>query len=65
MRRITVWVETTLQDLRLQGGKELERGFVVHRTMADPRYLERWWTPTTGDLAGACPVSRKLTTPAP
>lgn len=40
MRRITDNVLTTLEDLRRKGGKELERGFVVHRTMADPRYLD-------------------------
>ena len=30
----------TLEDLRKKGGKEVERGFVVHRTMADPRFLD-------------------------
>lgn len=40
MRRITEWVKSTLDDLKRRGGKEMERGFVVHRTMADPRYLD-------------------------
>jgi pimeloyl-ACP methyl ester carboxylesterase len=40
MRRITAWVMSTLEDLKRRGGKEVERGFVVHRTMADPRYLD-------------------------
>jgi pimeloyl-ACP methyl ester carboxylesterase len=40
MRRITAWVESTLHDLKRRNGKEMERGFVVHRTMADPRYLD-------------------------
>ncbi|MDE0059157.1 MAG: hypothetical protein OXI22_13360 [Defluviicoccus sp.] len=39
-RRITAWVRQTLEDLRKRGGKEVERGFVVHRTMADPRFLD-------------------------
>lgn len=39
-RRITARVRETLDDLRRRGGKELERGFVVHRTMADPRFLD-------------------------
>ena len=39
-RRITARVRETLEDLRKRGGKEVERGFVVHRTMADPRFLD-------------------------
>lgn len=39
-RRITAWVRQTLEDLGKRGGKEMERGFVVHRTMADPRFLD-------------------------
>ena len=39
-RKITAWVHRTLEDLRNRGGKEVERGFVVHRTMADPRFLD-------------------------
>ena len=40
MRRITSNVKGMLADLRAKGGKEMERGFVVHRTMADPRYID-------------------------
>ena len=40
MRRITGWVKHTLDDLRRRGTGELERGFVVHRTLADPRFLD-------------------------
>jgi pimeloyl-ACP methyl ester carboxylesterase len=39
-RRITAWVRDTLDALRRCGGAEMERGFVVHRTMADPRWLD-------------------------
>lgn len=40
MSQITVWVKQTLADLRSRGTVELERGFVTHRTMADPRFLD-------------------------
>ena len=39
-RKITAWVRETLEDLQKKGGKEMERGFVTHRTMADPRFLD-------------------------
>ncbi len=39
-RKITAWVRETLDDLKKQNGKEIERGFIVHRTMADPRFLD-------------------------
>jgi hypothetical protein len=39
-RRITAWVFDMLETLMKRGGAELERGFVVHRTMADPRWLD-------------------------
>ena len=39
-RRITAWVRSTLDELRRRDGKEVERGFVVHRTMADPRFMD-------------------------
>ncbi len=29
-----------LDELRGRGGKEMERGFVTHRTLADPRFLD-------------------------
>lgn len=39
-RRITAWVFEMLETLKTRGTGELERGFVVHRTMADPRWLD-------------------------
>jgi pimeloyl-ACP methyl ester carboxylesterase len=40
INRITERVLETLQALRVRGGAEAERGFVTHRTMADPRFLD-------------------------
>ncbi len=40
VRRRTAWVKGELARLRQRGGKELERGFVTHRTMAEPRFLD-------------------------
>jgi pimeloyl-ACP methyl ester carboxylesterase len=40
MRRRTDWVKETLERLRKRAGKEQERGFVTHRTMADLRYVD-------------------------
>ncbi|MCW1432278.1 alpha/beta hydrolase family protein [Novosphingobium sp. JCM 18896] len=40
VRRITEWVKTCLDDLKRKGGAEVERGFVTHRTLADPRFLD-------------------------
>lgn len=40
MRRITAWVEQTLHELRRRGTAEVERGFITHRTMAEPRFLD-------------------------
>ena len=40
MHRRTAWVKETLDALRKRGGKELERGFVTHRTMADLRFMD-------------------------
>lgn len=39
-RRITAWARQMLVDLTARKTKEHERGFVVHRTMADPRWLD-------------------------
>lgn len=38
--RIRDWVLTTLEDLRQRGTAENERGFVTHRTFADPRFMD-------------------------
>lgn len=40
IRRITERAKETLASLRRRGGAELERGFITHRTMADPRFLD-------------------------
>lgn len=40
VRRITARVEETLDTLKQRGTAEVERGFVTHRTMADPRFLD-------------------------
>ncbi|MDP3139047.1 MAG: alpha/beta hydrolase [Burkholderiaceae bacterium] len=40
MRRRTAWVKETLERLRKRGGKEQERGFITHRTLADLRYVD-------------------------
>ncbi|NDK90214.1 alpha/beta fold hydrolase [Gordonia desulfuricans] len=39
-RRITGWVKEQLADLRDSGEPLMERGFIVHGTMADPRWLD-------------------------
>ena len=39
-RRITEWVQCELAALRAAGRSDEERGFVVHGTMADPRWLD-------------------------
>lgn len=39
-RRITAWVQDELAQLRAAGEPHAERGFVVHGTMADPRWLD-------------------------
>jgi len=40
IRRRTAWVKQVLEDLKKKGGKEMERGFITHRTMAEPRFLD-------------------------
>jgi hypothetical protein len=40
MRRITAWAREKLELLKARNGAEMERGFVVHRTLADPRYMD-------------------------
>ncbi|PJG45176.1 alpha/beta hydrolase (plasmid) [Sphingobium sp. LB126] len=39
-RRITSWADAMLRDLRARGTDEMERGFIVHRTMCDPRWID-------------------------
>ncbi len=45
IERITARVCETLGELRKRGGAEVERPFIVHRTMADPRFLDRHLEP--------------------
>ncbi len=40
VRRITARVKNLLGELRARKTGELERGFIVHRTLADPRFLD-------------------------
>lgn len=40
MRRITAWVKDTLAELKQRNTGEMERGFVTHRTLADPRFVD-------------------------
>lgn len=40
LRRRTEWVKQTLQSMRARGEAQAERGFVTHRTMAEPRFLD-------------------------
>lgn len=40
IRRISHWAKDMLDTLRKRGTGELERGFITHRTMADPRFLD-------------------------
>jgi dienelactone hydrolase len=40
MRRITAWTRKTLAELKQRNTGELERPFIVHRTLADPRFLD-------------------------
>jgi pimeloyl-ACP methyl ester carboxylesterase len=53
LRRRTAWVRARLDELRHRGGKEMERGFVTHRTMADPRYLDAAVDPSDRPI-GTC-----------
>lgn len=39
-RKITQWAQELLADLARRDGPELERAFVVHRTMCDVRWLD-------------------------
>ncbi|MEC3947659.1 alpha/beta hydrolase family protein [Sphingobium sp. HWE2-09] len=40
IRRISDWAKEMLETLRKRGTGEVERGFITHRTMADPRFLD-------------------------
>jgi pimeloyl-ACP methyl ester carboxylesterase len=45
-RRITAWVRAELAALEAAGEPHAERGFVVHGTMADPRWLDATLDPS-------------------
>lgn len=53
MERITGWAQETLAALTARGTGEVERGFVVHRTLADPRFLDGSIEPN-GRPVGRC-----------
>ncbi|NWK97453.1 alpha/beta hydrolase [Sphingobium lactosutens] len=40
VRKIAAWARGELDTLQQRGGAEVERGFVIHRTMADPRFID-------------------------
>ena len=40
MRRITAWAKDMLAELKARNTGEVERPFLVHRTLADPRFLD-------------------------
>jgi pimeloyl-ACP methyl ester carboxylesterase len=52
-RRITAWVRTRLDELRRRGRRLDEHAFVVHGTMADPRFLDPTLEPN-GRKPGTC-----------
>ncbi|MGR3502488.1 alpha/beta hydrolase family protein [Pseudaestuariivita sp.] len=51
--RITERAQSMLADLEARGGAEVERPFIVHRTMADPRFLDGSLDPN-GRPVGTC-----------
>jgi dienelactone hydrolase len=53
VRRRTAWVKETLARLQAAGGLEKERGFVTHRTLADPRFLDATLEPNDRPI-GRC-----------
>jgi hypothetical protein len=58
LRRRTAWVKETLAAMRARGEARAERGFVTHRTMAEPRFLD-----ATLDPNGRAPGSSYLGEP--
>tara|TARA_B100000315_G_scaffold260373_1_gene321217 strand:- start:10530 stop:11699 length:1170 start_codon:yes stop_codon:yes gene_type:complete len=53
IHKITARVEGTLAELKEKGGLELERPFITHRTMADPRHFDMTLEPN-GRRANWC-----------
>jgi dienelactone hydrolase len=62
-RKITDWVETTLAKLKAAG--ETERGFVVHRTWCDVRFLDPSIDPNGRDPASSTLGDARTTNSAP
>ena len=60
VQRITERVRETLDGLKRKGGAEMERGFVTHRTLADPRYLDGALEPN-GRRVGWCYMGKPET----
>jgi len=60
VRRITDGVRESLEKLKRAGGAEMERGFVTHRTLADPRYLDGTLDPN-GRQVGWCYMGKPET----
>ncbi|AEG51459.1 hypothetical protein Sphch_3877 [Sphingobium chlorophenolicum L-1] len=60
MRKITGRVKETLEMLKMRGTAEVERGFVTHRTLADPRFLDGSIDPN-GRRVGWCYLGNPLT----
>jgi len=56
-RRITAWVKDKLESLRAEGHVNAEFSFVVHGTMADPRWLDSSVDPNGRRQVGAFWVS--------
>lgn len=52
LRRRTAFVKETLAMLRHRGGAELERGLLTHRTLAEPRFLDRTIEPNDRRIGG-------------
>lgn len=40
MRKITAWAKDKLRELKERNTGEMERPFLVHRTLADPRFMD-------------------------
>ncbi len=59
-RRISAWVRDELERLRTAGHGDEERGFVVHGTMADPRFLDATLDLTADFLIRAKRVGREV-----
>jgi len=53
IERITARAREQLETLKKRGGNEVERPFIVHRTMADPRFLDASLEPN-GRAQGVC-----------